>query len=111
MFGEVVADVFTSSLPVDKEVTLSDTVPYPVEPRVYYLGTFLIDSVIHNSGSTLVVCLYMNGRLVMTKLIGGGANGDCLFCIEEEYLKLCFHRRCKNIIDDGEVDMDGTIDR
>ena len=110
MFGEVVTEVFTFGLPVDKEVTLFYTVSNPVESHVYCLGIFLIGGVIRNSGSTVVVCLHRHGRLGMTKLIQDGVNGDCLFCIEEECTEFCFYCRCKNILDDGGVDMDDTID-
>ena len=69
VLGEVVADIFTSSLPVDKEETLFDTVYIPVEYHVYRLGMILLDGVIRNFGRSLVVYLYGHGRLVMTKLI------------------------------------------
>ena len=69
VLGEVVANVFTSGLPVDKELTLFDMVSNPVEYHVYCLGTRLLDCVIRNSGSTLVVCLHGSGRTGMTKLI------------------------------------------
>ena len=68
MLGEVVADVFTSGLPVDQEMALFDTVSNPVEYHVYCLGTLLLDCVIRNSGSTLVVCLNGCRGLGMTKL-------------------------------------------
>ena len=111
VLGELVADVFTSGLLVNKAVTLFITVFYPVEPRVYCLVTLLLDSVIRNSGSILVVCLYGSVRLGTTKLIQGGTNGDCLRYIEEECPNVCFCYRYKNILDDGGVDMDGTLDR
>ena len=84
VFGKVVAEVFIAVLPVNKEVTLFYTVSYPVEPHVYCIGTILLDGVIRNSSSTLVVCVYGSGRLGTTKLVQDGMNGDFLFCIEEE---------------------------
>ena len=69
VLGEVVTEVFTSGLPLDKKLTLFDTVSNPVESHVYRLGTILLDGVIRNSDSTRVVCLYGCGRLGMTKLI------------------------------------------
>ena len=82
VLGELVAEVFTSGLPVDKDVTLFYTIYYPLEPHVYHLGTFLLNGIVCNSSSTLVICLYGCGRIVMDKLIQGGANEYCLFCIE-----------------------------
>ena len=68
MLGEVVAEIFTSWLPVDQDMALFDTVSNPLESHVYCLGTFLLDCVIRNSGSTLVVCLNGCRELGMTKL-------------------------------------------
>ena len=84
VLGELVAKVFTSGLPVDKELTLFYTVSYPVESRVRRLRTFLLYGIIRNSGNTRVVCLHGCGRLGMTRLILGDMNGNCLFSIEEE---------------------------
>ena len=68
MLGEVVAKVFTSRLPVEQKMALFDTVSNPIESHVYCLGTLLLDCVICNSGSTLVVCLNRCRGLGMTKL-------------------------------------------
>ena len=68
MLGEVVAKVFTSRLPVDEELVLFDTVSNPVESHVYCLGTLLLDCVIPNSSSKLVICLNGCRGLGMTKL-------------------------------------------
>ena len=68
MLGEVVTKVFTSWLPVDEELVLFYTVSNPVESHVYCLGSLLLDCVICNPGSTLVVCLNGCRGLGMTKL-------------------------------------------
>ena len=72
----VVLNTVTSGLPVDKESSLFDTVYNLVEPHIYCLGTLLLAGVVRNSGNILVVCLYGHVRLVKTKLIQCGANGD-----------------------------------
>ena len=68
-------------------------------------------SAIYNADSTLLVCLYGSERMGMTKLVQCGMNGDFLFCIDEECLKLCFCCRYKNMYVDGGVYMVHTIDR
>ena len=68
VLGEVVAEVFTSGLPVDEELKLFDTIYNSIESHVYRLGILLLDCIIFNSGSTLVVCLNGCRGLGMTKL-------------------------------------------
>ena len=111
VFGEQITIFSTFGLQVDNGVTLFDTVYYPVEHHIYCLVMLLLDSINRNSDSILVVCLYVSVRVGMTKIIQGDANGDCLFCMEEECSKFCFQCRCKNMLDDGGVYMDITIGR
>ena len=69
MFGKIIIKVFTSGFAVNKEVSLFYMISYPVEHRIYYLGTLLFDNIIYNSDITLFVYLYGSLRLRMNKLI------------------------------------------
>ena len=69
VLGEIIIKVFIAGLPMNKEVTLFHMVSYSVEHHIYCIGIILLDIVICNAGSTLIVYLYGSGRLRMTKLI------------------------------------------
>jgi hypothetical protein len=66
MLGEVVGLIGFSGLPVDNEQELLDLVADLVETHVHCSGTALLNSVVGDAISALVVCLDGGGRLWMT---------------------------------------------
>ena len=57
VFGEIVCEVVLSFFPVDVELSLANSVSYPVESHINGLGSFLLDCVIDDAFCTGVVCL------------------------------------------------------
>ena len=84
LFGEISTKICTDYFPVNKEITLCDTVSYSLETHVYCLQTLLIDSIIYNVCRILDVHLYGSARLRVANLIQSVTNGDGFFCIEEK---------------------------
>ena len=84
MFCVVIAFVVGAGAPVDKELTLVDTVTNPVEAHFHGAGTFLFDGVIGDAGCGGVVSFDGGGWLRMSHLFKGGAKDRSFLSIDEE---------------------------
>jgi hypothetical protein len=65
LFSEVVSKITTSRGPIDIELSLLNSVPYPVKTNVHDFGVLLFYSVVDNAKGSGVVCLYGGGGLRM----------------------------------------------
>jgi len=83
VFGKIIGAVGVARSPKDVKLSLSDTIPDPIEAHVDGFGPFLFDGVIGNAASSAVVGLEWCGWLRVAKFIQGNAHGTNGLCIQE----------------------------
>ena len=83
VFGEVIGKVFSSLLTVEAKSFLLDAIPHPVEAHVKCFGDFQVHVAGEDSMRGFAVSFYFSGRLMMTHLNQGRADGNSLLDVEE----------------------------
>ena len=83
VFGKIIGAVGVARLPKDVKLSLSDTIPDPIEAHVDGFRLFLFDGVIGDAASSAVVGLKRCGWLRVAKFIQGNAYGTNGLCIQE----------------------------
>jgi hypothetical protein len=111
MFSEVVNQIVSFAVPVDKELALGDAVFDPAEARGNGVEATLFDSVVGYAGGTSIVGLDGSGWLGMVHLGEGGAEPGTTLSIVEEGAKFGFGGRGDNSFDYGAVDVNGAIEK
>jgi hypothetical protein len=72
MFGEIICNIFSSTSPVDDELTLCNVIFDPVESHDNCFGAALFDGVIGKAGDTGNVSLDQGCGLWITHIFKGG---------------------------------------
>ena len=109
MLGEVVGFVETSFLPVDVELSLTDTVADPVVAHVDGFGAFLLDGVIGNAGSGGIVSGNRGWRLGVAEFFEGDSDWAGLFAVVEEGRKFSFGGARDDFADELAENVDGAV--
>ena len=114
MFGgmvltKVVSIILPAWAPIDKEVSLLDSVSDPVEAHVYCLGSSLFDCVVGKSDGYFIVSLDGSRRLRVAHFCQDCADGAGLSGVVVEGCQFCFGGRGYNHWEDGADDEDGSI--
>jgi len=84
VLGEVVAEVFFATFPMDVELALTNAVSHPIKSHVNGFGTFLFHRVIDDAFGACIVSLDGCGWLRVTKENESVAQTACVLCIVEE---------------------------
>ena len=99
VFGEVIGKIFSSVLPVEAELFLSDATLHPVEAHVKIFGAFPAHVSCEDDMGSCVVSLDWIGRLRMSHFNQGHADGNSLLAVEEYCTSLSLGGRCHDNAD------------
>ena len=100
MFRVIVSHVFGARGPKDMELSLFDTVLYPIKTHVDRFGADLFASFIGNGDGSCVVDLDWSGRLWVAEFLEGGANGYGFFAVVEGSSNFGFCGRGHDVFED-----------
>jgi hypothetical protein len=84
MLQKVVGFICSTALPVDDELSLSDTVPNPVKTHFHRFGTFLLDRIIDDARCGEIVRDKGSGWLGVAELAEARAMGARSLAVMEE---------------------------
>ena len=110
MFCVVVSHVFGTRGPKDVELSLFDTVLYPIKSHVNRFGADLFASFIGNGNGSCVVDLDWSCGLWVAEFFEGGTDGYGLFAVVEGGSNFSFCGRGHDIFEDFGYGEDGAIE-
>jgi hypothetical protein len=82
VFSKIVCNIFDAWCPVDAEVSLFDTVAYPLKAHVNRFGPHLFHSSVHDAAGSRVVCFHWGGWLGMPHFIKRGTDDGGFLGVE-----------------------------
>ena len=109
MFGEVICQIIRAGTPIYYELSLFDSVLYPVEPHVHCFGSALSKGAVCNSCGAHIIRLDWCGRLWMSHFGECGSEGDTFLHIVEECCRFGFLCGGHDIFEEVDNGLDGTV--
>jgi hypothetical protein len=100
---------FQTGWPVDEELTLLDSILYPIEAHVHGFGALLFDGAVGKYGGSRVVGLHGCGRLGMSEFDESVAKGNGVMSVEEECANFGFGSRYHDVSEELSSAVDGTL--
>ena len=110
MFREIIPFVVFSGFPINLELPLSYTVADPIKSHVNCFGSFLFHCVVDYALGTGIVCLDGGCWLWVAQENEALSEGASVLCVVKKSAYLRFGGGCHDVVHDGAVYVDGSIE-